>query len=613
MQNRLKNRNKNETFQNVGKVFALLRLCQVSLWGFLGALFFSLCNMAVTTYSVLLLFPLAEGIIKNDFSATRSIKGLSVILAHWPQAFRTDSSLFILLVIWLYFIAIIKNALQYFSFLSAQVQTSAATLRLRQLLVEKCLGFGKKFFDENMVSYLQGVLTRSTNLLESQFQVFQQSMGQFLLLGVYLIIMLGISWKLTLIAFLVFPLSAFFISKFTRRIREFSQVHHQALIDLNGKICDMLSCMPLIKGFGKERDELRSFGDASEVEIEQRSRVQRLMGLAGPVQDMTATTAVLFIAIGLAAIMRVDHTVAASQAIVFLYLLMRLNQNLNAFSQFHFSIANAAASLHDIETILHQDAAAVVCEGRVPFTGLQEEIEFRGLSFSYGEKASLALDKVSFIVKKRSIVAIVGPSGSGKSTLINLLLRFYDCPPDAILIDGVDIREYDMATLRKRMAFVSQEVFLFNDTIRKNVEYGVSGEAPEDMLSKVALGTQVHDFVDKLPNKYDTRIGERGLRLSGGERQRLSIARAMMREPEILIMDEATSELDSKTEESINEYVSRAVQGKTVIIIAHRLSTIRRADKIIYLEKGRVVESGTLQELLDKKGLFFKQWELQKL
>ncbi len=240
-------------------------------------------------------------------------------------------------------------------------------------------------------------------------------------------------------------------------------------------------------------------------------------------------------------------------------------------------------------------------------------ISFKGLSFKYNEKGPLILDKVDLRIEKNSLTAIVGPSGSGKTTLVSLLLRFYDCPPGTIFIDDKDIREFDIHALRKHIAFVSQEVLLFNDTVRNNIIYGAADDVSEEALQDLGKKVALNDFVEKMPNKYDTNVGERGSRLSGGERQRLSIARAIIKDPEILIMDEATSALDSGTEARINEFLSEISAEKTLIVIAHRLSTIKRADKVIYLDKGHVAESGTFQELIDKKGLFHKMWQAQRL
>ena len=211
------------------------------------------------------------------------------------------------------------------------------------------------------------------------------------------------------------------------------------------------------------------------------------------------------------------------------------------------------------------------------------------------------------------MTAIVGPTGSGKSTIANLLLRFYDCPERSILFDDVDIREYKVESLRQRMSFVEQGILLFNDTIRHNITYANSGVVSNEALKEMSIKTSADDFIDKLPDQYETIVGEKGSNLSGGEKQRISITRALLKDYDILIMDEPTSALDARTEQKIAQTLAELSLGKTLIVISHRLVTIKNADWIIYIEKGQVLESGTLQELLDKKGLFYKQWEAQKI
>ena len=209
-------------------------------------------------------------------------------------------------------------------------------------------------------------------------------------------------------------------------------------------------------------------------------------------------------------------------------------------------------------------------------------------------------------------MAIVGPTGSGKTTLISLLLRFYDCPSSSILVDGVDIKEFNIKSLRNHIAFVNQDVMLFNDTLRNNIIYGFREEISDDVLLEVIRKARLDDLLNKLPDGLDTLIGDKGVKLSGGEKQRVAIARVLIRKSEILILDEATSSLDSKTEAFVHEAIDEAVKGKTSIVIAHRLSTIKNADKIVVLEDGKIVEHGSLNALLKKKARFYSYWAAQK-
>ncbi|MBF0489408.1 MAG: ABC transporter ATP-binding protein [Candidatus Omnitrophica bacterium] len=604
---------RSQTILHVKKIFFFLRISKVNMWFIPLSVLLSVCYTQIALYVVYLLFPLTKGIIANDFTHVRDLKGIGLIVKYNPSFFNTSTKLFILLVVWVYLATIVKNIFYYFAMLCVQVQARMATVRLRQMLVEKCLSFGKSFYDKNTVSYLQTVLTKSTELIESRFKLLQQFTTEVLLIASYLFLMFQISWKLTLITGLFFPVVSVITQQIVQRIRNASLEQQQLSRNLNEKIFNMLYCMPVIKSFSKEQEEVRAFSKASETEIERSFRVQRLTGLASPVEDVGAMTGNLFIALAMAAVMRMDHGFNPASAFVFFYLATKTIPGLNAFNRFKLGMANSASSLDDVEQILTHGDSFIVASGKMEWGEFKESIEFKNLSFSYTDKSAVVLDRVSFSIKKRSIVAIVGSSGSGKSTLMNLLLRFYDCPSGQILIDGQDIRDYNISSLRKKMALISQDVLLFNDTIRNNIIYGSTLDVSDDSLRSLTRSIRVHDFIDQMSGKYETLVGERGTRLSGGERQRLAIARGMIKDSEILIMDEATSALDSATEEAITEGILSLAKEKTMIIIAHRLSTIKKADKIVYLEKGHVVETGTLQELIDKKGFFYKQWQAQKI
>jgi subfamily B ATP-binding cassette protein MsbA len=603
----------NETFHNIKKLIIFLKLGKVNMWFFILTVTLSLCFTLMAMYGALLLFPLSEGIIKGDFSSTQNIWGVAFIARHLPIVVNTSTGFFIILVIWIYLVTILKNIFHYSLLLSTQIQSKLATERIRQLLVNKCLSFSKEFYDKNTISYLQSIFNKSVTLFESQFGLFQNFISQILLMIAYIVIMISISLKLTLISVLFFPFINFLIQLLIQRIRKASIKHKSLSIALNERIFNLLYCMPIIKSFGKEQYEIEKFIKASLKEIDESFKIQRMLNLILPLQDMAMMTGVLFVAFGMGSIIHSDHSFVASKAFVFFYLLIKITSGFNAYSQFKIGLVKTAEALHDIENILFYNESYKIISGNYKFTGLMKNIQFKDLSFSYTQEGGIVLQNVNFTIEKGAIVAIVGPSGSGKTTLINLLLRFYDCPPGSILIDNKDIKEYDISTLRKHMAFVSQEALLFNDTIKNNILYGSLEEISDEHLYNLTEKVQINDFVTRMSHKFETSIGERGGRLSAGERQRLSIARAIIRDPEILIMDEATSSLDSETEEKISRFLSSISKDKTLIIIAHRLSTIKKADKIIHIDKGCVIESGTLEELITKNGEFYKLWQAQKI
>ncbi|MDP7069552.1 MAG: ATP-binding cassette domain-containing protein, partial [Candidatus Peribacteraceae bacterium] len=248
--------------------------------------------------------------------------------------------------------------------------------------------------------------------------------------------------------------------------------------------------------------------------------------------------------------------------------------------------------------------------GDKEFSGLSDELRFKNLTFSYSDDRTILSD-VSFVMPKGKMTAIVGPTGAGKSTLISLLMRYYECPEASIFLDKEDIREFTLDSYLKRTALVSQETLLLHESLRNNIAYGLN-DVSEDDLQNAIKSARLDDFIASLPKGLDTLIGDRGVKLSGGEKQRVSIARALLKGADILILDEATSSLDSKTEHLIQEAIDEAVQGRTSIVIAHRLSTIKHADKIVVIEEGQCKEEGTLDDLLAKKGVFFGLWEQQR-
>lgn len=595
------------------KIFYFMKTSKVKMRFLVICVILSLGLTLFSMYTVSLLFPLAQGIIQGSFENVKSLSIIGSVVKKFPNFFNSSTKLFLLLVFWVYFTVIVKNILQYGAFLSAQYQAKVSTIKLRELLFERLLSFGKKFYDNNTVAYLHGILTKSTGAIEQQFSFLQKFIIQILLLCVYLSIMIYISWKLTIISIIIFPIISLFTKNIIKKIKEMSFEYSVVSTNLSNKVLNILYCMPLVKGYAKEDKEKDLFSKASEDELESSFKMQKVTNLVGPIEDVGTTTGILFVAIGLAWVLSFDHTLVAAKALIFFYLAMKIIPGLNALNEFKLGIARSAGQIKEIEYVLEDTDLFKVEEGNKEFAGIKNSIEIKNLNFSYTDDNKAVLKGLNFLIEKGKTTAIVGPTGSGKSTIANLILRFYDCPKGSIFVDGQDIKEFSVKSLRKHMAFVSQDNFLFNDTIKYNICYSNDENISEEKFNEVMKKTFVSDFVEKLPNRYDAIVGDRGVKLSGGEKQRLSIARALIKDPEILILDEPTSSLDSQTENNISRFVGEITRDKTVIVIAHRLSTIKNADRIVYIEGGKVIESGTIQELVDKKGAFFKQWEGQVL
>jgi len=603
----------NDLVKELKQIISFMKRTGVRLKFFTISLFFSLGLTLFNLYTVALLFPLVQGIIKSDFSNVKGIKLVGSIVNLYPQFFNSSMRLFVLLVVWIYLNIIFKNILQYASSVSIGYQAKNATVNMRNLLFDRCLDFGKSFYDKNKISYIHRTVTKSSDVIEFQFKSLQNFIVDNFLIIMYLGTMLIISWKLTIISAITFPIMNIFTKKILGKIKEYVEKAEQASLDLNDKIYNVLSCIPLIKGFAKENYERSLYRDASKKEIEESYKVKKISSLIVPIQDISSTTSILLLALGMALVIYFDKNLDPTNAFIFFYLAQNLMNKLNALNNFKLNIVSSGKMVQDINNLLDQNDEYIIPSGNKIFEKLEKGIEIKNLSFSYEKSRPEVIKNLSLKIPKGKITAIVGPTGSGKSTLASLLLRFYDCPPNSIFIDGVDIRDFNLKSLNDKISFVTQDNFLFNNTIKHNISYSLHKEASDEEIISISEKTIVHDFVNKMPEKYNTVIEERGSNLSGGEKQRIAIARALIKDHEILIMDEATSSLDANTESKIVDAINKVSQGKTLIIISHRLSTIKNADNIIFIEKGQVKESGNLDEILALKGLFYKDWISQKI
>jgi subfamily B ATP-binding cassette protein MsbA len=300
----------------------------------------------------------------------------------------------------------------------------------------------------------------------------------------------------------------------------------------------------------------------------------------------------------------VDGVLRAASLLTFMFVLFRMMPLVSQVNGAREQFSRFQGSLHNIKELLKREDKPYLSNGTIQFSGLKRSIDFESVDFGY-DATELVLCNITLSIKKGETTALVGASGAGKSTLVDLIPRFHDPTEGEILIDGINLQEFDLKSLRHRMAVVSQDTFIFNNTVGYNLAYGLEG-VPEEAIWEAAQLANASQFIQDLPEQLDTLLGDRGVRLSGGQRQRIAIARALLRNPEILILDEATSALDSVSEQLIQASLEKLAVGRTVIAIAHRLSTIERADKVVVLEAGRIVEQGTYPELIAQRG---KLWE----
>jgi ABC-type multidrug transport system fused ATPase/permease subunit len=560
-----------------------------------------------------LLLPLVKGILQMDFGFINKLPVIKNILPNFfPKLSHSNSFLFSLLVGTVFVTLSASNLLRYLASITISYQLRKLSDRLRRLIFNRYLSFGKLFFDRNNLGYLQSVLISLTNRIADSVRPLHDAFNQFFSVIIYFSIMCLISYKLAMLAIFILPISYYSLKWLIKKIKKTSQVYVVSFRNINEKIFNILSCIPLVKIYTQEENEKEKFYSLSKSLRNIEFSMDKKNCLIVPIQDISILFAVLLFISFMSFLVIKEKVGEISSFLVFFYLLKKTSNSLNFFNIVKTYLANINGPIVEILKLFADKDKFFVVGGQKKFTGLKTDIKIENLNFSYYRGGANILKEVSFSIVKGKIAAIVGPTGAGKTTLINLLLRFYDTPDKSIFIDGTDIKEFTLGSWYKSIALVSQEVLLFNDTIKNNIIYGLDREISDEELVEVLKKARLYDFVMQLPEKFNTYIGDRGVKLSGGEKQRATIARALLKNAEILILDEATSSLDSKTERLIQEAIDELTRDKTTIVIAHRLSTIKNAAKIIVIEEGKFVEEGTLSVLLEKRGKFYEYWGAQK-
>lgn len=426
----------------------------------------------------------------------------------------------------------------------------------------------------------------------------------------YLIFMLSVSVQLCLFLFLLLPLGGLLIGRVSKRLKKQSTDNSQRIGTLLSIVEETLGGLRIIKAFGAEKLQALKFSTENNYITKLNNSIAKRRELASPLSETLAIVILCIILIYGGKLVLVDKSIDAGTFIMFILVFTQLIDPLKKFSQIFYNIQKGNASLERIQSITLAENKIVEIPNPKELEEFKDKIELRNISFQYNE--DIILQDIHLTIPKGKTIALVGASGSGKSTLVDLIPRFHDVSAGELLIDGVNIKEYSLASIRKQIGMVSQEPILFNETIAENISLGAENKNEDDIVQAATIAN-AHQFILLKEDGYTTNVGDRGTKLSGGERQRITIARAVYKNPPILILDEATSSLDTESERLVQDAINHLMKNRTCIVIAHRLSTVVNADKIIVLQKGKIIEEGNHQELLALNGHYKKLVDLQEL
>lgn len=570
--------------------------------------------------SVYLTIPLLKTLFLGKDSATVTVSpgdNFSNILRHLQSQFEQyiysegiiSGVAKICVLIFLAFL--FKNISGFFQSIYMQYTEKAVLKDIRNELYRKINNLSLRYFSTEKTGNLISRMTNDLNNIQSGISAaFYNLFREPLLIIIFLVLAISISWQMTLIAMLIFPITVVFIRKVGESLRRRSQRALVKMSELISLITETIYGAKIIRSFRAEEYKNKIFEDENFKHYKLIMRSAKAFELVSPITEMLSILAgVIIIWFGGRQIF-ISHTLQPEEFLGFLFIIFQLIVPIKNLASVNNRIQESSASGERIFEILDYPVEVKESANPLELKDFKNIIEIRNAGFSYDSHKEVLRD-INITIKKSEIVAIVGQSGVGKSTLADLISRFYDLTKGEILIDGINIKDLKIDSLRTLIGIVPQETILFNDTIRNNIIFGKIG-IDENKLIETSKFANAYDFIMQTENGFDTIIGERGLKLSGGQKQRIAIARALIRNPQILILDEATSSLDMESESLVQEALDKLMSNRTSIVIAHRLSTVKNADRIIVIDNGTVAQSGSHDELIkDDDGVYKKLYELQ--
>lgn len=506
---------------------------------------------------------------------------------------------------------ILKNVFLYLSMYYLNPIRNNIINDMRTAMYKKILVLPIGYFNDQRKGDIMSRLTNDLSEVEgSTVGVLETLFREPISILLFFIYLIMLSPELTLFLIIFMPLSGLIIGRIGRSLKKQSTRVQEKLGAILSTIDETVGGIRIIKAFNAEKKQLGKFTEQNNDLFKIKNRANRRRDLASPVSETLGVTAVVFVLWYGGKLVLKNTFLDPGDFLAYIAIFSQLIQPLKSLSAASYNIKKGAASIDRIESLINEDISIKEMPDPVQLKQFNNSIQFKKVGFLYEDK--IILDGVELTIEKGKTIALVGSSGAGKSTLVDLIPRFHDAGVGELLIDGINIKEYSLASLRHHMGIVTQEAILFNDTIANNIALGMDNPTEEQIMNAAKIAN-AHNFILQKENGYQTNIGERGNKLSGGEKQRITIARAVLKNPPILILDEATSSLDTESERLVQDAINNLMENRTSIVIAHRLSTIRHADEIIVLQHGKIVERGTHDSLIEKNGFYKRLVNMQEV
>ena len=543
----------------------------------------------------------------NELTMNDRLKLFSNSLLLKDTAINTVSAVCVALIV----VFSVKNISLYIKNITLSIVQYRLIRDLRNKLYSHFHYLSLSYFNKNKSGELTAVLVNDIDNMRNSLSImFQKLFVEPINIIILMSLLFIVSTKLALIALLIIPLSGIIIFGISHSIRRRSARSQAQLAGMTSIIAETIGSMRIVKAFATKGFEINRFAKETQKYYKLMLRRDRLRFVSSPVSEtFGATIAALLLWVGARDVLVIE-SISSEDFLRFILLLFSLFQPLKNLTNVVNELQNGLASADRVFTIMDIKSDIQDIDHAAEVNDLKNSLSFNNVSFSYGDEKDKVLNNINFQINKGEILALVGPSGAGKSTLVDLIPRFYDTLSGSIKIDGKDIKELKINSLRSLMGIVTQETFLFDDSVKANIAYGVENISDEK-IKDAAIAANAHEFIEELPNGYNTIIGERGVSLSGGQKQRIAIARAIVKNPPILILDEATSSLDSESEKHVQSAIENLISDRTVFVIAHRLSTVHNANKILVLENGQIVQEGRHDELVSIDGLYKQLHKMQ--